>query len=173
MLKNYTFTYQRTFYVLKSELPAKSDGEPVENLRKRHKADPKAKSTEAAEAGDEVQPSHLWQPLELWNKTSHHWFPVGFSSIATHQIQLVLQRRCSQWRYPSRRHCSLLGPNSRVRFGLSYIWSTHLGERRYELSIAHGPWILWSQWPCGLVVVGGGEVAIGLQDAWLPHCQRG
>ena len=36
--------------------------------------------------------------------------------------------------------------------------------------MAHGPWSLR---PCGLVDVGGGEVAIGLQDAWLPHCQRG
>ena len=59
---------QRSFYVLNSELPAKPDGEPVENLSKRHKADPKTKSTETAEAGDEVQPSHLWQPLELWKK---------------------------------------------------------------------------------------------------------
>ena len=125
MLNNYTFTYQRSFYVLKSELPAKSDREPVENLSKRHKADSKTKSTETAKAGDEVQPSHLWQPLELWKKQ----LIVGRNRIATHQIQLVLQRRCSQWRYPSRRHCSLLGPDSRVRFGLSYIWSTHLGER--------------------------------------------
>ena len=54
------------FQVLKSELPAKPDGEPVENLSKRDTADPKAKSTETAKAGDEVQPSHLWQPLELW-----------------------------------------------------------------------------------------------------------
>ena len=129
MLNNYTFTYQRYIYVFNSELPAKPDREPVENLSKRHKADPKAKSTEAAKAGDEVQPSHLWQPLEFWKKTFHHWFPVGFRRIATHQIQMVLQRRCSQWQYPSRRHCSLVGPNSRLRFGLSYIWSTHLAER--------------------------------------------
>ena len=59
MLNNYTFTYQCSF----SELPQKPDGEPVENLSKRHKADPKTKSTEAAKAGDEVQPGHLWQPL--------------------------------------------------------------------------------------------------------------
>ena len=173
MLNNYTFTNQRSFFVLNLELPQKPDGEPVENLSKRHKADPKTKSTETAKARDEVQPSHLWQPLEFWGKTSHHWFLVGFSRIATRQIQLVLQRRCSQWRYHSRRHCSLLGPNSRVRFGLSYIWSTHLGERWYELSIAHGPWILWSQRPCCLVDVVRGQVPIGFQDAWLPHCQRG
>ena len=57
---------QRLFHVLKSELPAKSYDEPVENLSKRHKADPEAKSTETAEARDEVQPSHFWQPLEFW-----------------------------------------------------------------------------------------------------------
>ena len=58
------------FYVLNSELPAKPDREPVENLSKRHKTDPKTKSTETSEAGDEVQPSHLWQPLELWENIS-------------------------------------------------------------------------------------------------------
>ena len=52
--------------ILKSELSAKSYGEPVENFSKRHKTDTKAKSTETAKAGDEVQPSHLWQPLEFW-----------------------------------------------------------------------------------------------------------
>ena len=49
-----------------SQIPAQFDGEPVENLSKRHKADSKAKSTEAAKAGDEVQPSHLWQPRIFW-----------------------------------------------------------------------------------------------------------
>ena len=58
--------YHRSFHVLNSELLPKPDGEPVENLSKRHKADAKAKSTETAKAGDEVQPSHFWQPLELW-----------------------------------------------------------------------------------------------------------
>ena len=47
------------------DLAAKSDKEPVENLCNRHKADPKAKSTKAAKARDEVQPSHLAQPLKL------------------------------------------------------------------------------------------------------------
>ena len=55
-------------HLLKSELSAKSYGEPVENFSKRHKTDAKAKSTETAKAGDEVQPSHLWQPLEFWKK---------------------------------------------------------------------------------------------------------
>ena len=50
-----------------SDLLAKSDGEPVGNLSHRHKADPKAKSTKAAKAGDEIQPGHLRQPLVLWD----------------------------------------------------------------------------------------------------------
>ena len=49
---------------------AKSKWEPVENLNKRDKADPKTKSTEAAKAGDEVQPGHLWQPLVFWSNES-------------------------------------------------------------------------------------------------------
>ena len=44
---------------------SESDREPVDNLGHGHKADPEAKSTEAAKAGDEVQPGHLWQPLVL------------------------------------------------------------------------------------------------------------
>ena len=50
-----------------SDLLAKSDREPVDNLSHGHKADPKTKSTKAAKAGDEVQPGHLWQPLVLWD----------------------------------------------------------------------------------------------------------
>ena len=53
---------------IKSELSAKSYGEPVENFSKRRKTGTKAKSTETAKAGDEIQPSHLWQPLKLWKK---------------------------------------------------------------------------------------------------------
>ena len=48
-----------------SDLLAKSDREPVDDLSHGHKTNPKAKSTEAAKAGDEVQPGHLWQPLVL------------------------------------------------------------------------------------------------------------
>ena len=56
--------YQRFFRLnLERKLPAKPDREPIDNLSKRHKADPKTKSTKAAKAGDEVQPGHLWQPL--------------------------------------------------------------------------------------------------------------
>ena len=48
------------------EPPAKSDREPIDDLSNGNKADPKTKSTEAAKAGDEVQPSHLWGSLEFW-----------------------------------------------------------------------------------------------------------
>ena len=51
---------------INSEPPAKPYGEPIEDLSNRDKADPKTKSTEAAKAGDEVQPSHLWGSLEFW-----------------------------------------------------------------------------------------------------------
>ena len=47
------------------EPPAKPYGEPIDDLSKRDQADPKTKSTEAAKAGDEVQPGHLWQSLKL------------------------------------------------------------------------------------------------------------
>ena len=55
----------RLLLVSNYQFRAQFDGEPVENLSKRHKANPKTKSTETAKAGDEVQPSHLWQPLEF------------------------------------------------------------------------------------------------------------
>ena len=53
-----------------SDLLAKSDREPVDDLSHGHKTNPKAKSTEAAKAGDEVQPGHLWQPLVFWSNES-------------------------------------------------------------------------------------------------------
>ena len=49
------------------EPPAKPYGEPIDDLSKRDKADPKTKSTEAAKARDEVQPGHLWGSFKLWN----------------------------------------------------------------------------------------------------------
>ena len=50
-----------------SELLAKSDGEPVENLSHGHETDSKAKSTDAPKARDEIQPGHLWRPFKFWN----------------------------------------------------------------------------------------------------------
>ena len=49
------------------EFPKKPDGEPIDDLSKRDKADPKTKSTEAAKARDEVQPGHFWGSFKLWN----------------------------------------------------------------------------------------------------------
>ena len=54
--------------VVGSELLAEPDGEPVDNLKDRHKADSEAKSTEAAKARNEVQPGHLGQPFKFWNR---------------------------------------------------------------------------------------------------------
>ena len=95
---------------LKSELSAKSYREPVENFSNGHKTNPQAKSAESTEAGDEVQPSHLWQPLELWETC----YIIGRNSIVTHQIQWAPQRRCSQLRCPSCKRCSTIGPDDRV-----------------------------------------------------------
>ena len=48
------------------ESPKKPDGEPIDDLSQRDKADSKTKSTEAAKARDEVQPGHFWGSLEFW-----------------------------------------------------------------------------------------------------------
>ena len=56
------------------EPPAKLYGEPIDDLSKRDKADPKTKSTEAAKAGYEVQPSHLWGSLEFWMQRDLIWY---------------------------------------------------------------------------------------------------
>ena len=92
---------------LNSDLFAKSDREPVDNLSKRHKADSKTKPTETAKAGDEVQPSHLWQPLEFCD--THIAEMVLIVWVATHHTLWVPQKRCSQLRCPFRRRCSTLG----------------------------------------------------------------
>ena len=52
-----------------SEVLAKPEREPVENLSNGHKTDTKAKSTEASKARNEVQPSHLWRPFKFCNTT--------------------------------------------------------------------------------------------------------
>ena len=132
MLNNYTFTYQRSLFVLNSELPQKPDGEPIENLSKRHKADSKTKSTKAAKAGDEVQPSHLWQPLELWETR----YIIGRNSIVTHQIQWAPQRRCSQWRCPSHRRCNRSRPENHQR-SIFVVNESNLGKGIYELPLPH------------------------------------
>ena len=59
-----------------SEPPAKPNREPIDDLGNRYKADSKTKPTETAEARDEVQPSHLWQPLVFWNKIFNGLFSV-------------------------------------------------------------------------------------------------
>ena len=48
------------------DIPAEPNREPVEELCDGDKTDSKAKSTDAAKTGDEVQPSHPWRPFKLW-----------------------------------------------------------------------------------------------------------
>ena len=58
----------RMFSFLSSKLEdisAKLEGEPVENFNNGNEAEAKAKSAEAAEARDEVQPSHLRRSLKF------------------------------------------------------------------------------------------------------------
>ena len=58
----------RMFSFLSSKLEdisAKLKREPVENFNKGNEAEAKAKSTEAAKARDEVQPSHLRRSLKF------------------------------------------------------------------------------------------------------------
>ena len=54
------------FLIIKhSEVLAESDGEPVDDLDNRDKADSKAETTKPSKAGDEVKPRHLGRALEL------------------------------------------------------------------------------------------------------------
>ena len=48
-----------------SKVPAESDGEPVDDLNNRDKADSKAETAEPSKAGDEVEPRHLGGALKL------------------------------------------------------------------------------------------------------------
>ena len=50
----------------RSEVLAESDGEPVDDLDNRDKADSKAETAEPSETRDEVEPSHLGRAFELY-----------------------------------------------------------------------------------------------------------
>ena len=92
-MSNYVQLRPKTNFFLESQIPAEPNGEPIENLSKRHKADSKTKSTKTTKAGDEVQPSHLWQPLEFCD--THIAEMVLIVWVATHHTLWVLQKRCS------------------------------------------------------------------------------
>ena len=47
------------------KVPAESDGEPVDDLNNRDKADSKAETAEPSKTRDEVEPCHLGGALEL------------------------------------------------------------------------------------------------------------
>ena len=49
----------------------------------------------------------------------------------------------------------------------------HLGERCYQLPISHGVGILPSHRPCDLFKVVKFLFPVSLENAGLPHCQRG
>ena len=57
------------------------------------------------------------------------------------------------------------------------IWQTlnfHLSERCNQLSVTHGVGVTLSHWAGHLVkVVEFLLIPVSLEDAWLPHCQRG
>ena len=112
-----------------SELLAKSDGEPVEDLNDGDEADSKAKSADAAKAGDEVQPSHLWRPFEFWNKK----VPVEMWNIETDQTPLIFQRKCSRWRCPFHMRCSTHPPDKQ-RLIRSYLWFKSKTLAREDMS---------------------------------------
>ena len=52
-------------------------------------------------------------------------------------------------------------------------FTSYLGERGYELPVAHGVWVFQPHRPRCLIDVTGCLVAVGLKDARLPHCQGG
>ena len=58
-------TYKSSFLVLDYKVPAEPDGEPVDDLDNRDKADSKAETAEPSKAGDEVKPGHLGGALKL------------------------------------------------------------------------------------------------------------
>ena len=47
------------------KVPAKSDGEPVDDLDNRDETDSKAETTKPSKVGDEVEPRHLGGALKL------------------------------------------------------------------------------------------------------------
>ena len=56
-----TLKHQTQAHVLKQlEVSAELNREPKDYLSKGNEAEPKAKSTEASKARDEVHPSHFW-----------------------------------------------------------------------------------------------------------------
>ena len=125
-----------------SQIPAEPDREPIENLSKRHKADPKTKSTEAAKAGDEVQPSHLWGSLELWMQRDLICYYL--------ELQLTVYSRLSEEDVHDG-NVSLIGIVVGFTLKLSFVSSLvvigfNLCEGCYELPVIHGVWILFPHW---------------------------
>ena len=154
--------------IFSSELLANSDSEPVDDLNKGDKANPKTKSTEAAKARDEVQPGHLGQLRELWDVmliclwdfgsgvTVHGWF----SKEDVHNGDVLPKGIVVDWDL------------TRWKKEITKV-SPDLSERRYQLPLSHRVRVLQPHRPRSLVDVGSCQIPVSLQDAWLPHCHRG
>ena len=107
-------------WICRSEGSEEPNREPVNNLDERNKTDPKAKSTDATQARDEVQPGHFWRSLEFWNisviSVSVKWYSwnscvkILMIDFISYQMLLNLQRICLRQQCLFRRHCRNLIP---------------------------------------------------------------
>ena len=153
--KNYI---EQLSHFLKSKLPTEPDGKPIENLSKRGKADPKAKSAESAKTRNEVQQSHLWRSFKLWSTDCK----VIMQKMKTHRTPWDPQKRGSRWQYPCRRHCRVTCPI----ISLSDLWISNLlndlDKWSYELLLVHGVWVLAPQRSWHLLDIGGRLVSVSL-----------
>ena len=151
------------------EFPKKPDGEPIDDLSKRDKADPKTKSTEAAKARDEVQPGHLWGSFKLWNDGDliegiHVHSIVQFAfwpMVVVHHLQyfgcyVKLQLTVHSWFSKKYVHDGnvifigivlqfILKKNSFN--SILFVGFCNLRQGSYELFFTHRVWVLQSHRP--------------------------
>ena len=87
-------------------------------------------------------------------------------------MQLALQKRCSQWRCLSHKRCNRSRPENHQR-SIFVVNESNLGKGSYELSLSHRIRKVPSHRPGYCIDVACCQVSVSLEDAWLPHCQRG
>ena len=75
------------------KVPAESDGEPVDDLNNRDKADSKAETAEPSEARDEVKPRHLGRALKLCKIKKSFVYTLPREDKMPYQTLLSYQRR--------------------------------------------------------------------------------
>ena len=86
-------------------------------------------------------------------------------------MQWALQRRCSQLRCPSRRRCNRSRPE---KYRSIYVVNeSNLGKGSYELSLPHRIRKVPPHPSRCCIDVACCLVSVSLEDARLPHCQRG